>query len=71
MLKKKHSDIDQEISVLNPEKTQEEINTIDYEKSTFISKINELKVVEPSQYYHEDKHDEIKEEYSKVNSDKI
>jgi DNA repair exonuclease SbcCD ATPase subunit len=66
MLKKKHSDIDQEISVLNPEKTQEEINTINYEKSTFISKINELKVVEPSEFYHEDKHDEVKEQYNSV-----
>jgi DNA repair exonuclease SbcCD ATPase subunit len=66
MLKKKHSDIDQEISVLNPEKTQEEINTINYEKSTFISKINELKVVEPSEFYHEDKHDEVKEQYNDV-----
>jgi DNA repair exonuclease SbcCD ATPase subunit len=62
MLKKKHSDIDQEISVLNPEKTQEEINTINYEKSTFISKINELKVVEPSHFYYEETHDKVKEE---------
>jgi DNA repair exonuclease SbcCD ATPase subunit len=62
MLKKKHSDIDQEISVLNPEKTQEEINAIDYEKSTFISKINELKVVEPSQFYYEETHDKFKDE---------
>jgi len=66
MLKKKHSDIDQEISVLNPEKTQEEINIINYEKSAFISKINELKVVEPSEFYHEDKHDEVKEQYNVV-----
>jgi DNA repair exonuclease SbcCD ATPase subunit len=69
MLKKKHSDIDQEISVLNPEKTQEEINTINYEKSSFISKINELKVVEPSEFYHEDKHDEVKEQYNNVYKD--
>ena len=62
MLKKKHSDIDQEISVLNPEKTQEEINAIDYEKNTFISKINELKVVEPSQFYYEETHDKFKDE---------
>jgi DNA repair exonuclease SbcCD ATPase subunit len=69
MLKKKHSDIDQEISVLNPEKTEEEINTINYEKSSFISKINELKVVEPSEFYHEDKHDDVKEQYNNVYKD--
>jgi len=66
MLKKKHSNIDQEISRLNPDKFQEEINTIDFEKKGYISKINELKVVEPSEYYHEDKHDEVKEQYNEV-----
>jgi DNA repair exonuclease SbcCD ATPase subunit len=66
MLKKKHSNIDQEISRLNTDKVQEEINTIDFEKKGYISKINELKVVEPSEYYHEDKHDEVKEQYNEV-----
>ena len=66
MLKKKHSNIDQEISRLNPTQVEQEINTIDFEKKSFISKINELKVVEPSEYYHEDKHDEVKEQYNKV-----
>ena len=62
MLKKKHSNIDQEISRLNPTQTQEEINTIDFEKKGYISKINELKVVEPSNFYYEETHDKIKEE---------
>jgi DNA repair exonuclease SbcCD ATPase subunit len=66
IIKKKHSDIDQEISRLNPDKVQEEINTIDCEKKGYISKINELKVVEPSEFYHEDKHDEVKEQYNNV-----
>jgi DNA repair exonuclease SbcCD ATPase subunit len=66
MLKKKHSNIDQEISRLNPTQVQEEINSIDFEKKGYISKINELKVVEPSEYYHEDKHDEVKEQYNEV-----
>jgi DNA repair exonuclease SbcCD ATPase subunit len=66
MLKKKHSNIDQEISRLNPTQVQEEINTIDFEKKGHISKINELKVVEPSEFYHEDKHDEVKDQYNEV-----
>lgn len=66
ILKKKHTNIDQEISRLNPTQTQEEINTIDFEKKGYISKINELKVVEPSEFYHEDKHDEIKDQYNEV-----
>ena len=66
MLKKKHTNIDQEISRLNPTQTQEEINTIDFEKKGYISKIKELKVVEPSEFYHEDKHDEVKDQYNEV-----
>ena len=66
MLKKKHSNIDQEISRLNPTQVLEEINTIDFEKKGYISKINELKVVEPSEFYHEDKHDEVKDQYNEV-----
>ena len=66
MLKKKHTNIDKEISLLNPTKTQEEINEIEFEKKGYISKIKELKVVEPSEYYHEDKHDEVKEQYNDV-----
>jgi len=64
MLKQKHTNIDQEISRLNPTKTQEEINVIDFDKKGYISKIKELKVVEPSEFYHEDKHDEVKEQYN-------
>ena len=63
MLKQKHANIDQEISRLNPTKTQEEINVIDFDKKGYIFKIKELKVVEPSEFYHEDKHDEVKDQY--------
>jgi DNA repair exonuclease SbcCD ATPase subunit len=66
MLKKKHTNIDKEISLLNPTKTKEEINEIEFEKKGYISKIKELKVVEPSEYYHEDKHDKVKEQYNTV-----
>ena len=66
MLKKKHTNIDHEISLLNPTKTQEEINTIDYEKKGLISKINELKVVEPSEFYNEETHDKVKEEINEL-----
>ena len=64
MLKQKHANIDQEISRLNPTKTQEEINVIDFDKKGYVSKIKELQVVEPSKFYHEDKHDDVKEQYN-------
>lgn len=66
MLKRKHTNIDQELSLLNPDKTKDEIKEIEREKSGYLTKISEIKVVEPSEFYHEDKHDEIKEQYNNV-----
>ena len=71
MLKKKHGDIDKEISLMNPVKTQEEINGFEREKTTFQQNLDELKVVEPKEFYHEDDHDKIKEEYNGVFKSKI
>ena len=62
MLKKKHTNIDQELSLLNPEKTKDEIKEIEREKSEFLTKISEIKVVEPSEFYEEEIHDKVKEE---------
>jgi DNA repair exonuclease SbcCD ATPase subunit len=66
MLKRKHTNIDKEISLLDPTKTQEEINKIENDKLGYVSKIKELNVVEPSEFYHEDKHDEVKDQYNVV-----
>jgi DNA repair exonuclease SbcCD ATPase subunit len=71
MLKKKHSNIDKEISLLNPEKTKQTINEISLEKSGYVGKMNEIKVVEPSEFYHEDKHDEVKEQYNDVYKESV
>jgi len=71
MLKKKHGDIDKEISLMNPVKTQEEINGFERERATFQQNLDELKVVEPKEFYHEDDHDKIKEEYNDVFKSKI
>jgi DNA repair exonuclease SbcCD ATPase subunit len=71
MLKKKHGDIDKEISLMNPVKTQEEIDGFGREKTTFQQNLGELKVVEPKKFYHEDDHDKIKEEYNDVFKSKI
>ena len=71
IIKKKHSDIDQEIAILNPENTEQEIKGIDYNRSGFVTKMNELKVVEPSEFYKEEEHDKIKEEYNVVYKDVV
>jgi len=71
MLKKKHGDIDKEISLMNPIKTQEEIDGLGREKKMFKQKLDELKVIEPKEFYREDDHDKIKEEYNSVFRSKI
>jgi DNA repair exonuclease SbcCD ATPase subunit len=71
MLKKKHNDIDKEIALMNPIKTQDEVVKLNKEKEEFIVKLTELNVVEPENYYHEDDHDKVKEEYKKVYTEKI
>jgi hypothetical protein len=71
IIKKKHGNIDKEISLLDPEKTKQTINGIGFEKSEYITKMNEIKVVKPSEFYHEDKHDEVKEQYKEVYKDVV
>jgi DNA repair exonuclease SbcCD ATPase subunit len=61
LLKSKHSDLDQELIILDPNKLQTDINTHITNSKTIQSQINQVKIVEPSGYYHEDKHDEVKE----------
>ena len=71
LLKNKHMDIDKEISLLQPEKVKTEILGLENQKSQVVKQLNEIKVVEPSQYYHEDEHDKVKEEYQKAYKSKV
>jgi DNA repair exonuclease SbcCD ATPase subunit len=71
MLKKKHSDIDKEIALLDPEKTKQQITTLQTEKEGYVKKLSELKVVEPEQFYEEDKHDKVKEDYKNKFQSKV
>ena len=71
MLKKKHTNIDNEIAQTNPDKVREEIKSFEHQKNDVIGKSNELQVVEPSSFYYEDKHDEVKEEYNEAFKQKV
>ena len=71
LLKEKFTDIDTEISKLVPTKLEEDIKQYDYEKSEITRKIKEVNVVEPSEFYHEDKHDEVKDEIKKLYEEKV
>ena len=61
LLNSKHN-IDKDLTLVSPDKVQEEINGLDLQKSKAISDRDGVKVVEPSEFYHEDKHDEVKQE---------
>ena len=71
MLKKKHTDIDKEIALLNPETTNSQIETLKKERQGYVELLSELKVVEPEQYYKEDEHDKVKEDYKNKFQSKI
>ena len=61
LLKSKYADIDQELIVLNPIKLQGDITDFENASERIKGQINEVKVVEPKDFYHEDKHDAVKE----------
>ena len=61
LLKSKYTDIDQELIVLNPIKLQGDITDLENSSERIKGQINEVKIVEPKDFYHEDKHDAVKE----------
>jgi len=61
LLNSKHN-IDKELTMVSPDKVQEEINGLETQKSKSVSDRDGVKVVEPSEFYHEDKHDEVKQD---------
>jgi DNA repair exonuclease SbcCD ATPase subunit len=61
LLNSKHN-IDKELTMISPDKVQEEIIGLATQKSKSISDRDGVKVVEPSEFYHEDKHDKVKQE---------
>ena len=71
LLKNKHMDIDKEIGLLQPDKVKVEISGFETQKSQVEKQLSEVKVVEPSEYYHEDKHDEVKDEYNTAFKKKV
>jgi DNA repair exonuclease SbcCD ATPase subunit len=61
LLNSKHSDLSQELIILDPVKLQGDINSHVLTSKTIQSQIDAIKIVEPSGFYHEDKHDGVKE----------
>ena len=61
LLRSKFMDLDKELITLNPIKLQLEISDLEESKDETTRQINEIKIVEPKEFYHEDKHDNVKE----------
>ena len=71
LLNAKYSDIDKELLVLNPINIQSEISNSERECEKIKIQINGIIIKEPTSYYHEDKHDEIKNEMKTTNGELI
>ena len=67
LLNAKFSDIDQELLSLNPLSLKSEISNVEGECEKIEQQIKSVIVKEPTQYYHEDKHDVVRREISDVN----
>jgi DNA repair exonuclease SbcCD ATPase subunit len=70
-LRKKHSDIDIELSRLNPSDVQNEIDKFNFNIEETNKNISDLKIVEPSEFYKEEEHDKVKEEYKVIYEEKV
>jgi DNA repair exonuclease SbcCD ATPase subunit len=71
LLNSKHADIDQELVSLNPLQLSSEITSLESVSEGLLRQIKEVVLVEPKEFYHEDKHDEVKEQRQKVNDELI
>jgi len=66
LLKSKHTDLDQELIVLNPIRLQSDISDLETGGDRIKDQIKQIKIVEPKEYYHEDQHDEVKGDLKRV-----
>jgi DNA repair exonuclease SbcCD ATPase subunit len=64
IIQKKHTGIDNELLRVNPNDLSLEISGFESKITEVTKEISNIKVVEPSSFYYEDKHDDVKEELS-------
>ena len=69
LLKSKHNDLDQDLIMLNPIALQSTISDLESTKERTEEQIKEVKIIEPKEFYHEDKHDEIRDSMKNVNGE--
>jgi DNA repair exonuclease SbcCD ATPase subunit len=71
LLKSKYTDIDKDLIILNPVNLEREINDYKQTLQNIQRQINDVKIVEPKEFYHEDKHDAVKDKLKSVNGELV
>jgi DNA repair exonuclease SbcCD ATPase subunit len=71
LLNSKHADIDRELITINPDRLKDDIGSQKTKIVDTKKQIKDVKVVEPKEFYHEDKHDEIKDSMKTVNGELV
>jgi DNA repair exonuclease SbcCD ATPase subunit len=71
LLKTKFNDLDKELVILNPVSLDNDILDVSNKITDIKKKIYEVKIVEPTEFYHEDKHDSIRDEMKSVNGELV
>ena len=63
--------VEKELTLLNPDQTKKEIDGFESQIKQNISLRDGVKIVEPSEFYKENEHDKVKEEYQKAYKEKV
>jgi DNA repair exonuclease SbcCD ATPase subunit len=63
--------VDREISLLNPDNTKKEVGNFEHQIKQNVQLRDGVKIVEPSEFYYENEHDKVKEEYQKTYKQKV
>ena len=71
LISQKYNDIDHELLILNSTNLESEISVLKGKINATKLQIKEVKIVEPKDFYHEDKHDGIKEDMKTTNGELI
>jgi DNA repair exonuclease SbcCD ATPase subunit len=71
LLKSKFTDLDQDLVILNPDRLQIQIEEHKTISSRLKSQIQEIKIVEPKKFYHEDQHDSVREKIKSTNGELV
>jgi len=61
LLKSKFTDLDQDLVILNPERLKGQIDEFKVVGRRIQGQIDDVKISKPKEFYHEDKHDAVKE----------